>query len=115
MSETIIIKKPISKEDLREIAKQRFGDMVKGVIDISTQELALGGELHADQEAVLIEQGNQQDNLWGINIYTEESFPDNIEFDSIINIRPSQNNRSRDVEDPDIQQKILSILETLLL
>ncbi|MFC1770344.1 DUF5674 family protein [Candidatus Margulisiibacteriota bacterium] len=110
----IIINKTISKEYLQEIAKQRFGDMVKGVIDISTKELALGGELHADQEALLIEKGNEQDNLWGINIYVEEPFPENIEFDSIINIRPSQNNRSRNVDDPEIQKIILAILQELL-
>jgi hypothetical protein len=114
MSETIIINSSISKENLIKIAKQRFGDMVKGVIDISTKELALGGELHADQEAILIQNGNKQENLWGINIYVDEEFPENIEFDSIINIRPSQNNRSRNVEDPGIQKKILTILEELL-
>ena len=114
MAEMRLITSPISLGDLQSIAKQRYGDMVKGVIDVETKELAIGGELHADQEAFFIEKGNKQDNLWGINIYVEESFPENIEFDSIINIRPSQNNRSRDVEDPLIRSLIMSILKELL-
>ena len=114
MTETIIITEKITKKELEKIAKKRFGDMIKGVIDIHTKELALGGELHADQEAILIENGNNQNNLWGINIYINDTFPENIEFDSVINIRPSQNNRSRNVENPQLQHQIIKILSHLL-
>ncbi len=114
MSESIITTHPISKETLQTLAEARFGDFVKGVIDIETGEVALGGELHADQEATLLTRGNKQENLWGFNIYVADPFPENIEFDSMINIRPSQNNRSRFVEDETIRQKIVAILKPLL-
>ncbi len=114
MAETIVISEPISKEALQILADLRFGDLVKGVIDLETKTVALGGELHADQEAILLTQGSHQENLWGFNIYVAESFPDNIEFDSMINIRPSQNNRSRFVEDSVIREKILQVLGPLL-
>ena len=114
MTETIIITEKITKKELQDLAKKQFGDMIKGVIDINTKELALGGELHADQEAILIENGNKQNDLWGINIYINDAFPENIEFDSVINIRPSQNNRSRNVENPQLQHQIIKILSHLL-
>jgi hypothetical protein len=112
--ETVIVKDKISKEKLQSLAQKCFGDMVKGVIDIQTQALALGGELHADLEAILVQSEHHQDHLWGINIYVDEPFPDNIEFDSVINIRPSQENHSRDVLDPAIRQKIIDILRQRL-
>jgi hypothetical protein len=99
---------------LKEIAEKRFGDMVKGVVDIEKGIMALGGELHADEEAFLLEKGSQQKDLWGINLYPDMSGVDFLEFDSMINIRPSQNNRSRYVEDPLIRQKILSIVGKLV-
>ena len=76
--------------------------------------MAIGSELHADSEYVLLEKGSQQNDLWGINIYPEEEYPDRIEFDSLINIRPNQGNRSRDVEDVDVQNKILVIVKKLI-
>jgi hypothetical protein len=114
MPDIIIVTTPISQAELKKIAEQRFGDLVKGVIDIKTGVLALGGELHADQESLLLSRGSQQENLWGINIYVDEVFPDNIEFDSMINIRPSQNNRSRGVDNPEIRQRIMKLLEGYL-
>jgi Protein of unknown function (DUF5674) len=114
MRDIKIITSPISKEELLQFAEQRFGDMVKGVIDIDTGIMVLGEELHADEEAILLENGSSQEDLWGFNIYINESFPDNIEFDSMINIRPSQGNRSRSVEDPEIQTRILALLKDKL-
>ncbi len=110
-SETRLVTTTISPQALKALAEQRFGDMVKGVIDVQTGALVLGGELHADQEAVLLQNGAEQADLWGFNIYVDEPFPSNIEFDSMINIRPSHNNRSRTVEDPAIQQQILGWLQ----
>ena len=113
-NETLITDEKVSKDTLSMLATARFGDMVKGVIDIETGMLALGGERHADQEAIRLQKGHHQESLWGFNIYIDESFPENIEFDSMINIRPRQNNRSRTVEDPDIQKAILSRLQKVL-
>lgn len=89
--------------------------MVKGVVDIEKGIMALGGELHADEEAFLLEQGSQQRDLWGINLYPGlAGGPDFLEFDSMINIRPSQNNRSRGVEDPAIRIKVEVIVRKLV-
>ena len=110
-----IIEKKITRDELQEIANERFGDMVKGVVDITKEIMALGGELHADEEAFLIREGSEQKNLWGINLYPQKEGEDFIEFDSVINIRPSEGNRSRGVEDTDIQKKIIEIVNSLVL
>lgn len=114
MPEISLIDKPISNAQLKEIASQRFGDMVKAVVDIDTEIMAVGGELHADEEAFLLDRGSRQANLWGINIYPDIPMPDGLEFDSMINIRPSQNNSSRSIEDQAIQEKIISIVKKLV-
>ena len=109
-----IITALIPKSKLAEIAAQQFGDMVKAVVDIDRGIMAIGGELHADEEALLLEDGSKQSNLWGINLYPGGTSEDLIEFNSMINIRPNQNNRSRGVEDEAIQQKIITIVNSLV-
>ena len=76
--------------------------------------MTIGGELHADEEALLLDQGSRQQDLWGINLYPDKSGDDFIEFDSMINLRPGQGNRSRDVQDPAIRQKIKDIVNQLV-
>nr|AQS30259.1 hypothetical protein [uncultured bacterium] len=110
-----IITQPISRTELTEIAKERFGDLVKCVVDIEQGIMAVGGELHADEEALLLEQGSIQTNLWGINLYPDIQTDDWIEFDSMINIRPSQNNRSRGVDDTETKEKIINIVKQLII
>lgn len=95
----------ISKKELAEIAKERFGDMIKAVVDIKLGIMVVGGELHADEEAMLLEHDSRQENLWG---------NERIEFDSMINIRPRQNNRSRDVLDKEIRGKIVVVVNNLV-
>ncbi len=114
MDEIRVVKNPISLEELRAIAKERFGDMAKAAVDIERGIMAIGGELHADEEAILLDQGSKQSDLWGINIYVNEPRESWIEFDSMINIRPSQNNRSRNVEDEGTRQKIIQITNSLI-
>lgn len=114
MPEIILISAPISKPELKRIAVQRFGDLVKAVVDIEQGIMAVGGELHSDEEAFLLEQGSLQGNLWGINIYPELAMPEAVEFDSMINIRPSQNNTSREIADLGIRDKILRIVKSLI-
>jgi hypothetical protein len=109
-----IVTSPIRQAELLEIAKERFGDMVKGVADIEKNIIALGGELHADEERMLLEHGSAQKNLWGFNIYVHEEPEEWLEFDSMINIRPGQGNRSRTVEDPMIQNTIRTIVRSLI-
>ncbi|MBI3251624.1 MAG: hypothetical protein HYZ62_01800 [Candidatus Andersenbacteria bacterium] len=108
------IDKHISRTALKKVAQERFGDMVKGVVDIDQGIMAIGGELHADEEAFLMQKGSHQKNLWGINLYPDISMPEMLEFDSMINIRPSQGNRTRDVEDQAIREKIITIITNLV-
>lgn len=114
MQDVEYIDSPITKERVKEIALQRFGDMVKAVIDIDKGVMSIGGELHADEEAFLLDKGSKQENLWGINIYPDLSMPDALEYDSMINIRPSQNNGSRSVESEAIRKTISEIVSTLI-
>ncbi len=109
-----IIKDKISIGELKEMAAQKFGNLVKAVVDIEKEIMAVDGELHADEEALLLENGSSQKNLWGINIYHELTGADFVEFDSLINLRPSQGNRSRGVDNREIQQKILEIVNKLV-
>ena len=89
--------------------------MVKAVVDVDRDILAIGGELHADEEALLLDDGSTQASLWGINLYpAEHGTPGWIEFDSMINVRPRQGNRTRSVDDPEIRRKITVILERLV-
>lgn len=109
-----IVKEKISLVELKQIAEERFGDMVKGVVDLGKGIMALGGEMHADEEAVLLNNGSKQENLWGINLYPDVSGEDFVEFDSMINIRPRQNNRSRNVEDEETRRQILVVVNKLV-
>jgi hypothetical protein len=96
------------------MAAAQFGDFVKAVVDVEHGVMAIGGELHADEEALLLEQGASQAGLWGVNLYPDRPAPELIEFDSMINVRPSQANRSRGVEDVAVQQRIREIVGRLV-
>ncbi len=109
-----IITESIALSELKKIARAGFGDMVKAVVDIERGIMALDGELHADEEAILLEDGSRQADLWGINIYPDIEEPDRIEFDALINIRPRQGNQTRGVDDPAIQERILRIVGELI-
>jgi len=109
-----IIKEKISKEELVKMAERRFGNLIKAVVDIEKEIMAVDAELHADEEALLLETGSEQRNLWGINIYPHQTDENWIEFDSLINLRPSQGNRSRGVENPEIRERIRDIVNKLV-
>ena len=109
-----IITDKISVEEFKEMTDKMFGNLIKAVVDIEKEVMAVDGELHADEQALLLENGSKQENLWGINIYPEKIDEDFIEFDSVINIRPSQQNRSRGVDNPEIRKKILKIVNKLV-
>lgn len=105
----VILTREITMEELRSIAENGFGEMVKAVVDVDLKIIALDAELHSDLEAFCLEHGSQQNNLWGINYYPEFEDEDFIEYDSMINIRPGQGNNSRGVEDESIRNKITDI------
>lgn len=109
-----IVKNPITREDITKIARETLGDFAKVVVDIEQGIMAIGGYMHADAEALLLQNGSQQENVWGINLYPDRTGADWIEFDSMVNIRPRQNNRSRGVEDPTIRERILKVVESLV-
>jgi hypothetical protein len=107
---TRIITRPITRAELAAIAVERFVGLVKAVVDAARGIMAIGGELHADEEAILLEQGSRQEDLWGINLYPGKQPDEWIEFDSLINVRPLRGNRSRNVEDPEVRAKIVEIV-----
>jgi len=64
--EPMLIEKQISLKELQEIAQKQFGDLIKVVVDVEKEIMAIAGELHADEEVVLMEKGSKRANLWGI-------------------------------------------------
>ncbi|MDO9351743.1 MAG: DUF5674 family protein [Deltaproteobacteria bacterium] len=109
-----IVEEPIDIKELGKIGEEGFGDLVKGVVDIEKEIMAIGGELHADEEAILLSLGSKQENLWGINFYPQKKDEDFIEFDSVINLKPAQGNRSRGIENLQIQKRIKEIVERFI-
>ncbi|MCY4612814.1 MAG: DUF5674 family protein [Nitrospira sp.] len=112
--EIIIVRDTIGRAMLRDMAGLQFGDMVKAVVDVEAGIMAIGGELHSDEEAILLDAGSRQSNLWGINLYPEKPSEEWIEFDSMINVRPSQGNRSRFVGSGDIREAVSQIVQRLV-
>ena len=111
-----VVKKSINIDDLRRMASAEFGDIVKAVVDVAQSIMAVGGELHADEEVLLIEQErSRREDVWGINIYPGKSGTERLEFDSMVNLKPSFGNRSRDVESPEIKRKIREIVAQLII
>ncbi|MDQ3698868.1 MAG: DUF5674 family protein [Gemmatimonadota bacterium] len=109
-----IVREALARSELVAIASEQFGDMVKAVVDIERGIMALGGELHSDAEALLLDDGSSQGNLWGINLYPSANEEDWVEYDSMINVRPSQGNRTREVVDAGLRDTIRRIVKGLV-
>lgn len=105
-----IFQRPITRVELKLLAENTFGDMVKCVADVHRNLLAIDADLHADLERLLLEDGSDLKDLWGFNLWVEEEGEDFIEFDSLINIRAWQGNPSRDVLNPEVRETIKSIV-----
>ena len=107
---------PILLSELTEMAQKMQDELVKAVVDLEQQIMLVDSPMHADEEfKMLEEEGSLQENLWGINLYPDSFGTDKwIEFDSMINIRPRQQNRSRTVESIDIQNKIRQLVAKLV-
>ncbi len=116
MSELHVIENPITRAELKKIAEERFGDLVKAAVDIEKGIMVLGGELHIDEALKLVEQFQSKGkDIWGINLYPEKTGDDMIEFDSMINLKPDLGNRTRGVDSLEIREKIKNIVHKLVL
>lgn len=109
-----LVKEKIPLEELKKMSKRMFGGLVKAVVDIERELMVVDAGLHADQEDFLLEDGSQQDSIWGINLYPDKTDDSWIEFDSMINLRPSWGNQSRGVDDPLVREKIIYIVHKLV-
>jgi len=110
-----IVKSSITKKDITEKYLHHFKDMVKAVVDIEKDILAIDAELHSDLEELLLKNGSKQENLWGINIYPESAAEKFVEYTSLINIKPSQGNASMDIKSSDLRVKIQKIVNNLII
>ena len=111
-----ILDKPVTKSDLIKESENFIDEhAIKGVVDVKRELIAVDSPMHYDCEQLLLSDGSVQTDLWGINLYLDEDdLGDLVEFDSMINIRPAQGNRSRSVEDPEIQKQIKTVVEKWL-
>jgi hypothetical protein len=106
-----ILDTPIDRRALTALAAEQFGEMIKAAVDVTREVVAIGGELHSDEESLLLEDGSAQSDVWGVNLYPATDGDDWVEFDSMINVRPSQGNRSRSVDDDQIRRRIRAVLD----
>lgn len=107
----IILREKVTRDELKKMSEKMYNRLVKAVVDIDQQSMIIDMEMHADGELNMLEEGSAQENLWGINLHPEMEGDEFVEFDSIINIRPSQGNRGRGIDNKDIQKKIRQIVE----
>ena len=110
----VVVAEPIDPETLRTLVKRFFLDMVKFVVDVEQEVAAVGGELHADAEALLLERGSRQQDLWGANYYPGRGAEECVEYTSLINIRPAQSNPGMEVEDRRMRERILEVTYRLI-
>jgi hypothetical protein len=110
----LLVRDAIARSELAALAERGFGDMVKAVVDVRRGVMAVGGELHADEETLLLDDGSRQEDLWGVNLYPALTGDDWIEFDSMINVRPGTGNRSRLVQDPSRRETIRRVVRSLV-
>ena len=110
-----IIKEKIEIAELKEMTKRMSENLVKAVVDIEKQIMAVDAEMHVDLEQLLIEkESSEPKNLWGINIHPDFEGKDFIEYDSMINLKPAFGNRTRGVDSPEIREKIIKIVNNFV-
>jgi hypothetical protein len=110
----LLVKKPLAAAELSRLVGHPFPDMVKFVVDVERKIAAVGGELHADAEEILIEDGSRQIALWGGNYFPGRGEGECIVFNSLINVRPAAGNRSLTVEDPVLRDRIREVVFVLI-
>ncbi len=110
-----IVTKTITRAEAKEIGKEFYTSMVKGVVDIENKTIALGGEWHMDANIALVEKGSRQNNIWGFNFYFDKAPEDCIEYISLINVRPADGNDDMMIQSELLQQKMKKIIEKLII
>ncbi len=113
--EILIAKTKIDQKTLKALCDAWFDDMVKVVVDIERHVAALGGDLHADAETLLLQEGSTQRNLWGANIYPYQHPENRIEYTALINIRPHQDNLSMEISDENIRKSVKKIIHQIVM
>jgi hypothetical protein len=109
-----IIKKPLKSSEVLAKYNTVYGTMIKAVVDIEKNIIAIDAELHSDLESSLVGQGSRQSDLWGINLFLNKLKPEWIDYTALINIRPSINNRSMVIQDINIRKRIAEIVYRLV-
>jgi hypothetical protein len=112
--EIVLLRAPIAPDQLRALVAHWFEDMVKYVVDVERGVVAVGGELHADAEAILLADGSRPQDLWGANYYPGRGEEGCIEYTSLINIRPAAGNRAMEIEDPELRERVRRLTFELL-
>ena len=110
----VVVDTRLPASELKRLVARFFEDMVKYVVDVERGIAAVGGELHADAEALLLERGSRQEALWGANYYPGKGREGCIEYTALINIRPAAGNRGMEIEDPDLRERVRQITFTLI-
>lgn len=108
--EARIIRVPLSPQAWEDLAAAPDVDLVKVVVDIERSLVAIGGDLHADCEQLLLDDGSKQEHLWGANTYPKRSAQEQLEYESMINIRPRAGNRSMEIQDPARRDAVRTVL-----
>jgi hypothetical protein len=112
--EIVIVEKRLEPAELARLVHLFFDDMVKYVVDVERRVAAVGGQLHADAELLLLEAGSRQADLWGANYYPGKAPDECIEYTALINIRPAHGNRSMLIEDDAIRARVREISFALI-
>jgi hypothetical protein len=110
----VITDRRLEPAELSRLVQARFGNMVKFVVDVRRRVVAVGGELHADAESLLLEDGSEQDDLWGGNYYPGRGPADCVQFTALMNIRPARGNPSMEIESPAIRDAVRALASLAL-
>lgn len=114
MADILILENPIEPKELERLTQAVFQDMVKYVVDVRRRLIAIGGELHADGESLLLESGSRQEDIWGANYYPGRGPEGCIEFTALINIRPAAGNRAMEIADESLRRTIREVTFELI-
>ena len=109
-----IVTEPITRAEAKEIAKEFYVEMLKGVVDVEKGIIALGGEYHMDANTILVENGSEQKNLWGFNFYPDKTGDEQIEYKALVNIRPVHGNSVMEIQDENLRTAMRVIIRKLI-